>query len=176
MKDGLIQRLCRQHHIELFDYAVGWKEGETPSYGIEMSSCTLGRSKHWAPKIYLGVYQDPELRLISFFHELGHVLDSDNKRCPAYEDLPYYHFCEASAWRMGLRLATRAEILFSDNAISWGKKQLATYFEDDHPERTPLKFLPEALSYAFNDPRREWEQGLLLSRLKRGNTLPVVVA
>jgi len=157
MNDELIARLCKRHCIDLFDYAIDWKEDELPSYGEETSACTMARSKQWPPTIYLGAYKDPELRLISFFHELGHIVDVDNKLLPKYEDLPYYHFSEASAWRRGLRLATRAGIEFSENALEWAKGQLSTYFEDDNLERTPLQFLPEALEYGFTDERREYE-------------------
>jgi len=158
MEDSLIAKLCKRYHIEFFDFSTDW-EGELPSYGIEGSSCCT-RSKHLKPLIQLGVYQDPEIRLLSFFHELGHIVDRDNRRIPEYKDLPYYHFNEASAWRMGLRLAFRNGVEFSQNALDIAKRYLATYFEDDNMERTPLKYLQEALDYAFVDERIEMEKAL----------------
>jgi hypothetical protein len=150
--------LCRRHNIELYDYAN--YEGELPSYAIEASQCTMARSKYGPPTIFLGVYKNPELRLISFFHELGHIVDVDNRRIPKYEDLPYYHFSEASAWRMGFRLAYRNGVEFSQEAIDWAKTQLASYFEDDNPEQTPVKYLPIANKYAFEDERLNLEKAL----------------
>jgi len=158
MLDSLIFKLCQRYRIEFFDFSTDWA-GELPSYGTEVS-WYCARSKHLKPLIQLGVYQDPEIRLLSFFHELGHIVDRDNRRIPEYKDLPYYHFNEASAWRMGLRLAFRNGVEFSQNALDTAKEYLTTYFEDDNLERTPLKYLQEAIDYAFVDERREMEKAL----------------
>jgi len=100
------------------------------------------------PEIFLGQYEDQELRLISFFHELGHIVSTDEGKVPKYEDLPYYHYAEAVAWKRGLELAVDEGVAFSGKALEWAKEQLATYFLDDHPEKTPAKHLAQALQDA----------------------------
>jgi len=95
-------------------------------------------------EIALGIYEDEELLVISFFHELGHCVGS----LPPYEECQYDHYKEARAWRVGLALAADRGITFSSRALEWAREQLTSYFKEDCPEHSPLKFLPEALREA----------------------------
>lgn len=86
--------------------------------------------------IFLGVYKDQELKLISLFHELGHRLVSqDLVREWKYNTL----LIELECWRLGLLEARELGILFSDKAIEWGYKQAMTYVGHDERECTGWK-------------------------------------
>lgn len=69
--------------------------------------------------IYLGVYDDLELRDLSFFHELGHCLTRSDPRTIFDQ--------EVEAWALGYRLAERHGMVFSERAKAWADSQLATY-------------------------------------------------
>ena len=72
--------------------------------------------------IYLGIYDDPELELISFFHELGHYLVGSTCELDKYAS-------EKLAWMRGLAEAGRYGVKFSENALEWARKQVETYAE-----------------------------------------------
>lgn len=99
--------------------------------------------------IFLGVYENEEHRLFDFFHELGHCVNRIRGSVPKYEELPYYHFNEACAWKTGIELAKKNSITFSKSSIIRAKELLKTYFRDNHPEKTPMKYYEEALIHAF---------------------------
>lgn len=121
---------------------------EGPQEGWDEDSYTNCSSCAGSDEIFLGVYEDPELRMLSFFHELGHCVSAKLGQIPDYEDLPYYHYSEALAWQVGLSLASTYNIEFSPKALTWAKEQLGSYFRDGSPEATPLKHLPQALEDA----------------------------
>lgn len=132
LQPDIISKLCTRHSIKIMECAetdASWSAGKD--------------------LIILGIYQDPELRLISFFHELGHCLDSrqipDVRKMDYWKDYPYNHYFEAKAWKIGLQIASENGINFSSNSKEWAAKQLLSYFEDDSPERTPVKYYSRAL-------------------------------
>ena len=79
------------------------------------------------PEIYLGIYEDQELRLISFFHELGHVT-SDIK----FDEGITKYDIERDAWIKGLRIAQTHGIYFSFKAKRWAVGELKTYEKYKH--------------------------------------------
>lgn len=83
-----------------------------------------GRSSTNGIRITLGVYDDEEQRIASFFHELGHCLAWRSRtHVPAtpYDD-------EVQAWMLGLSLAQKEGFRFSPATIAWCDEQLATYY------------------------------------------------
>ena len=99
-------------------------------------------------EIFLGRFDDPEIRLLAFFHEVGHCLNELPD--PPW---PYWHWNEVMAWQTGLREARRKGIQFSTNTLQWGQDQLRTYFQDDHPEKSPLRHLETAFETAFGESK-----------------------
>jgi hypothetical protein len=84
--------------------------------------------------IYLGRYKDPELRLVSFFHELGHVLiPQDFREKWDFNKL----ILEIECWSIGLEIARQEGILFSDSALKWGYGQALTYAGWEERELIP---------------------------------------
>lgn len=72
--------------------------------------------------ITIGIYDDHELMVISFFHELAHVLTDHLVE----QDSEYIEF-ELEAWKIGLEIAEQYEISFSSKAVGWALDQLKTY-------------------------------------------------
>lgn len=77
-------------------------------------------------EIQLGFYDDEELQLISFFHELGHTMVSNNwRKARNYDTVSIEREC----WRRGVQLARRHKIRFSKRALDWAEQQVKTYAE-----------------------------------------------
>lgn len=79
------------------------------------------------PDIYLGIYDDEELKLASFFHELGHALIADDFAA----SVDYYTpTIEREVWRIGFELAKNEHGLeFSQKAHEWAEEQIQTHVE-----------------------------------------------
>lgn len=74
--------------------------------------------------IYIGVYDNKELELISIFHEIGHIELPDMFSVDSnYNTL----LIEIECWNIGIRIAQDLGIFFTDNAIQWGYNQAMTY-------------------------------------------------
>ena len=109
--------LAKKYRINLF---MNYKECE------QNEAANAGRD------IFLGKFDDEELRVVAFFHELGHVLsrDQDNARgcflCRLSE--------EGMAWEMGLNLATQCGYAwatdYDSKQLKYARSRFATYFRD----------------------------------------------
>lgn len=86
--------------------------------GIEMfkNACCIIANQ----EIIIGIYEDKELELISFFHEIGHTLVPQPRRITKYQQ-------EKEAWMLGINLAKRYNITFSQRALDWANEKLETY-------------------------------------------------
>lgn len=80
--------------------------------------------------IYIGEYEDYNIELVSFFHELGHIKMPEffsNKRvCLAKMTQ------ESLAWEIGLNLAFENGYIFDGYVLEWARKQLKTYNRDEN--------------------------------------------
>lgn len=70
--------------------------------------------------IYLGEFENEEFLLLTFFHEMGHVLDKSYCYSNKYDE-------ENAAWLIAYKLANKYNIKFSNDAINYGLKCLKTY-------------------------------------------------
>lgn len=143
----LMRRLCTENNITFHDKAERkeyWVKANGPDSYYKICSWSAG-------EIFVGEYEVEEYRLIGFFHEFGHHYQAKMRLLPEFDDLPFMHFDEASAWRIGIRLARENGITFSNDAIRYAGESLSSYFQDNHREKTPLNFLNEALKYAFDE-------------------------
>lgn len=73
--------------------------------------------------IELGIYSDPEKKIVSFFHEMGHILTPKrvHKRCNTVYEI------EEKAWKYGYKLAKFYGIEFNKDTKDWAKAQLESY-------------------------------------------------
>jgi hypothetical protein len=133
--------------------------------------------------ITLGVYDNPEWRAASFFHELGHILEDRSGRSlrptfvpgvevlgfwlrrgqhlypPGGEHLRMWDY-ELWAWEMGLLLAAREGYRFSDETLGWCDQQLETYIGWEEREVLEGHWHPP-------DPERTFPVDLLVKAFGR---------
>jgi len=63
--------------------------------------------------IIIGIYNNPEKELISFFHELAHIL--------------YPDYNERETWREGIKIAERNQLIFDADTLKWAIEQCDSY-------------------------------------------------
>lgn len=118
-----IEKLASQYNIKVvfIDESKKYEDFQERNHSWSMGS----------DEIWLGLYDDPELQFISFFHELGHcLLTREFVEKWNYSTLPI----EIECWNIGLEEARKNDILFSDEAIKWGYEQAISYAGHDERE------------------------------------------
>lgn len=118
--DNQLQTFADLHNVELIFLVSGDPEclSMGDDYYTNSSFC-------YGDVILIGLYDDQELKVISFFHELGHILDPDRPHVNKYE-------MEAVAWKIGIEKAKEYNILFSPETLEWADVQLETYNKPEH--------------------------------------------
>ena len=117
---GDFQRIAGEHGCRVIQVAPGDERclaNGTDSY--RNHSYIAGRD------IELGVYDDEELKVASFFHEIGHIkvpwefIQSVDYRTPDVE---------REAWRIGFDLACNYGVTFSQKTHDWSEEQIQGHF------------------------------------------------
>ena len=126
---SLMRRLCDEYEIKFTQIITGDEyckvNGEDSYINRSISTGHISCEKYGnntRADIDIGIYQDEELKLISFFHELGHVTDDLKK----HSRLTIYQI-EKRAWEVGYELAKKERITFSVKAQVFARKCLETY-------------------------------------------------
>lgn len=114
--DELIHCICKSHNISLIDIALDSSYVNRVNMPLETF---YERSFNIYNQIILGIYVNKEMKMASFFHELGHILSNDNYE-NKYEQ-------EKDAWNKGFELASQYNIKFSEEIMIWSHKQLETH-------------------------------------------------
>ena len=82
--------------------------------------------------IYLGRFDDPEIEIIAFFHELGHALSNELvcKRAQVMTTISG----EGLAWELGLGIAFKHgyEWDYHSYVMVWAREQFKTYIKDEN--------------------------------------------
>ena len=121
--NNLVQETCTELQINLH-------EGDEKNH-----SYIAGKD------VYLGKYEDEELMVISFFHEVGHTLvEWEYKERMRFSTL----MIELKAWDLGIQYALDKGLLFSDNALKWGYEEAMGYVGHDERECTGWRFNKQA--------------------------------
>jgi len=71
--------------------------------------------------IWLGIYDNPELKNLSLCHEIAHCLIERT------EDIDNVYELEKLAWNNTFEIAKDCDILLSNEAVEWGNSQLKEY-------------------------------------------------
>ena len=127
----MIREIAKKYNVRLHEVTQGDNHCEAngeesyhnASYcaGNIHCKCGVGGYDNNA-EIWLGFYDDEELRLISFFHELGHVTDNTLMNIESIK----YDF-EKIAWNNGYEIASDYGIKFTRKSKGWATKQLNSY-------------------------------------------------
>lgn len=80
--------------------------------------------------IYLGIYDDINKKIISFFHEIGHhIIDRDfidetikKQNCS--------FLIEQKCWQIGFELAEQYKYCFDSDVYEWANEQTKTYLRN----------------------------------------------
>ncbi len=80
--------------------------------------------------IWLGVFDDPDIERVAFFHELGHVETPRRFRHQPLSKISQ----EVLAWEIGLGLAKIAGYSwgYHSKELVWARGQLATYLDSEY--------------------------------------------
>ena len=75
--------------------------------------------------IILGIFDDKDLKIASFFHEMGHTLIKES-----FEKLVNENnmLIESQAWIEGLRIAKKYGVKFSDKMFNYIMDSINTYY------------------------------------------------
>lgn len=118
MQNILIKDIAKEHNLVLEDGDEDPKLHE--KHGMAEEDLA-NYSFTYANIIVLGFYDDKEVRLASFFHEVGHkLIEYDPKNITKYE-------IEEQCWVAGLRLAKQHGIAFGKNVDRYIARCLKTY-------------------------------------------------
>jgi hypothetical protein len=76
-------------------------------------------------EIQLGIYDNEEYMIASFFHELGHSTDKTEWWVDADSTTTFKS--ESNDWKLGFELAEKHGYVFSEDTFNWCNDQLNTY-------------------------------------------------
>lgn len=120
-KDKLLMlRICSENGLEFEDLQ---ETGRRPTSEEQITNHSFSTSTD----IYLGLYEDRELKIASFFHELGHCLDSKDLVEKNTEKYPGVYQQEANAWCRGFEESGKYGFSFKGETLAWCFNQLKTY-------------------------------------------------
>lgn len=99
---------------------------------LDCEHCENNEGAHAGRDIFLGKFDDDELRIVAFFHELGHVLGHD--QCKARGESLCRLSNEGLAWEIGLDMAARSGYSwatdYDSKQLKYARQRFATYFRD----------------------------------------------
>lgn len=120
MYEEIINKVINDYNLVLIDIK------DNPSYIINsgMSEETyINNSYRCGNEIILGIYDNDEIRLASFFHELRHGIDIPKEKKEYLSILGY----EKWAWKNGYKVTKKYNVKFSSRVNNYIKLCLKTY-------------------------------------------------
>ena len=126
---NIIKTICKERNIRLIDVTLLSKKEFK-----NLIDNTTGRKKDFIENSYicgkeivLGIYDDKDKRMASFFHELGHLLiHKKYKKYP--EGMKKLHW-EIECWNCGIYYAfKRFGIIFKEDTIKWAYEEALSYY------------------------------------------------
>ena len=126
--NDVLSVVCKKHNLTIIQIEPGDKYCQANGEEVYINNCRIG-----GRDIELGIYDNDEFKLISFFHELGHRLIPHEfwKEC-GYNTL----LGELECWRLGIIEAKKFGVLFSDAALEFGYMRALSYVGHDERERS----------------------------------------
>lgn len=100
----------------------------------DVENCDKNSGGSAGKEIFLGEFDDPEIEIVAFFHELGHTLSSTVcKRGCVMSKISG----EGLAWELGLGIAFEHGYKWDyySHVMKWAREQYATYFPKIEKEK-----------------------------------------
>ena len=96
----------------------------------DSENCLKNQAACAGRSIFLGVFSDPEIELVAFFHELGHVMANELVLKRGYVMCTLSS--EGSAWELGLGIAFMCGYKWDyySNEMEYDRNQLKTYVKN----------------------------------------------
>ena len=119
---SLIKKIAKKFNITIIDVE------KTPNYHkvVNMPQDTFVNKSYLCGNndIVLGIYKNKEMRLASFFHEIGHTLVENTYM----ETIGYdTYLIESAAWYIGMKMASEYNVSFSKQTVKWITKNIFSY-------------------------------------------------
>lgn len=103
----------------------------------DIENCNKNSGTSAGHEIFLGEFDDPQIELAAFFHELGHtlsnklVLKRGRRMCTLSG--------EGTAWEIGLGIAFENGYKWDHDGrvMKWARKQLRSYIDGEYDDTKP---------------------------------------
>jgi hypothetical protein len=121
------KQIAKDYDIDLINVTKNNIERIAKEHAVEKSELTNNAYVIGNDEILLGLYDDKELKLASFFHEIGHTLITEK-----FKELINYDLMliEYQAWIEGLKVARKYGYKFSNKTFEYILKSLNSFYED----------------------------------------------
>jgi len=96
--------------------------------------CSKNHGSSAGEDIYLGEFDDPNIELVAFFHEVGHVKSKDflHNRTHYMSHMSK----EGLAWELGLTIASEKGFTwdYDSKEMKWAREQMASYVNGEYDD------------------------------------------
>ena len=144
MTNDVIKGLAELYNVQVF---IHGDDGAAFDYFIPQvtihNNCFCNRKSamenpgKYIGQVFVGPYSNQERRMLSFLHELSHLLFDDNN--PLF--VTTIEFIELRAWLNALKLARKHKIYFRGNVYEWIEFYVATYNHSNYKVPKPINEL-----------------------------------
>ena len=92
------------------------------------AECDKNSSAIAGNEIFMGIYDDEDIKIIALFHELGHYLTHKVFSIQTMSTIS----CESFAWEIGFYIAKQYELEYEyySKEKKWARQQLLTYINE----------------------------------------------
>jgi hypothetical protein len=122
-----IKQIADDYGIKVVNVTMNNIDKVSKKYDIEKSDLKNNAQVIGDDEIILGIYDDKELRLAAFFHEIGHTLITEKINEMINYDL---QLIEYEAWIEGLKEAKKYGYKFSNKTFKYILKSINSYYKD----------------------------------------------
>jgi hypothetical protein len=120
----IIKQIAKDYDLTVISITKSNIDKYAKKYDVEKNNL-INNSYIIGDDILLGLYTNKELKIISFFHEIGHSVITD-----AFEKMVHYDemLIEFQAWIEGLKIARKYKYKFSDKSFEYILKCVHSYY------------------------------------------------
>jgi len=121
------RQIAKDYDLKIIYITENNLDNYSKKYDIEKEDLQNNAYVIGDEEIILGIYEDKDLRIASFFHEIGHTLISDKFLEMIDHDLM---LVEYQAWIEGLKIAKKYGYKFSNKMFNYILKSVNSYYKD----------------------------------------------